>query len=197
MNEERLQFLVTLNDALRPLRDPVQMQDVAVRLLGEHLCVNRVAFAEIDGDEYVVVRSFVDGVGPAAERGAITTFGQVLRDNYERGETVVVNDVRTDPRLTEPERMGLRANQIAAFVGAMLRKDGQWAGCFGVDNATARTWTREEVALIEQTAERTWAAAQRAHAEHSLRSSEGRHAFLLTLSDALRAVSDPSEVQRT
>jgi len=197
MNEERLQFLVTLNDALRPLRDSVQMQDVAARLLGEHLCVNRVAFAEIDGDEYVIVRSFVDGVAAPAARTPIALFGQALRDHSERGETVVVNDVRTDPRFTESERAGLLASKIEALVGAMLRKDGQLVGSCGVENATPRTWTLEDVALIEQTAERTWAAAERACAENSLRNREGRHAFLLTLSDALRAVSDPSEVQRT
>jgi len=197
MNEERLQFLVTLNDTLRPLKDPVQMQDVAVRLLREHLCVNRVAFAEVDGSEYVVVRSFIDGVAAAVARAPITAFGQALRDSCVRGETVVVEDVRSDPRFTESERTGLVANQIVAFVGAMLRKDGEWVASFGVDSATPRTWTRAEVALIEQTAERTWSAAERARAEESLRDSEGRHAFLLMLSDALRAVGDPSEVQRT
>jgi len=37
MKEERLQFLVTLNDRLRPVRDQVEMDDVSTRLLGEHL----------------------------------------------------------------------------------------------------------------------------------------------------------------
>ncbi len=37
MKEERLQFLVTLNDRLRPLRDQVENEDAPTRLLGEHL----------------------------------------------------------------------------------------------------------------------------------------------------------------
>ena len=160
MNEDRLQFLVTLNDRLRPLRDPVEMQEVAVRLLGEHLRVNRVAFAEIDGDEFLVVRSFVNGVAPLMERGPIAVFGEALRDTYERGETVVVNDIRDDPRFTDVERAGLLANEIAAFAGAMLRKEGRWVAAFGLHSRIPRIWTRDEIALLEQTAERAWAAAR-------------------------------------
>src|SRR5262245_41250636 len=104
MSEERLQFLITLNDRLRPLRDPVEIQGVAVRLLGEHLRVNRVNYAEIDGDEFIIVRSFHNGVAPPASRGPISTYGESLLDAYKRGDTVVVNDVRTDPRFVEAER---------------------------------------------------------------------------------------------
>jgi PAS domain S-box-containing protein len=41
--EERMAFLLRLNDALRPLSDPLDVQEVAARLLGEHLRVNRPA----------------------------------------------------------------------------------------------------------------------------------------------------------
>jgi PAS domain S-box-containing protein len=37
MKEDRLQFLVTLNDRLRPVRDQVERGDVPTRLIGEHL----------------------------------------------------------------------------------------------------------------------------------------------------------------
>jgi PAS domain-containing protein len=197
MHEERLQFLVTLNDRLRPLRDPVEMQEVAVRLLGEHLRVNRVVFAEIDDDEFLIVRSFVNGVAPFMERGPIAVFGEALLDTYERGETVVVDDIRDDPRFTDVERAGLLANEIVAFAGAMLCKEGRWVAAFGAHSRTPRIWTRDEIALLEQTAERAWAAGERARAEDPLRKSEERHAFLLKLSDALRALSDASDVQQT
>src|SRR5262249_53710760 len=50
-------FLQTLKESLRPLRDPIQVQDVAARLLGEHLHADRVNYARIDGDHFVVTRS--------------------------------------------------------------------------------------------------------------------------------------------
>ncbi|WP_426000507.1 hypothetical protein [Caulobacter sp. DWR1-3-2b1] len=34
-------FLLKLSDALRPLGDPLEVQTVALRVLGEHLGVNR------------------------------------------------------------------------------------------------------------------------------------------------------------
>jgi hypothetical protein len=37
MKEERLRFLVTLNDRFGPLRDQGEAEDTSTRLLGEHL----------------------------------------------------------------------------------------------------------------------------------------------------------------
>ena len=47
MNEDRLHFLITLADALRPLSDADDVQETAARLLSEHLGVNRVGYAEV------------------------------------------------------------------------------------------------------------------------------------------------------
>src|SRR5262245_25962629 len=94
-------FLATLNDKLRPLRDAIEIQDVAARLLGEYLAVNRVSYAAIEGNEFVVGRSYVRGVAPFTGRGPVSMFGQALIDRYRRGDTVAVNDVGTDARFTE------------------------------------------------------------------------------------------------
>src|SRR5215471_68587 len=69
------QFLVTLSERLRPLRDPVKIQEVAVRLLGEHLHVSRVHYVHMEGDEFVVSRSYDNGAQPFPTRGHIARFG--------------------------------------------------------------------------------------------------------------------------
>src|SRR5262249_9623173 len=61
--EERLAFILRLNDALRPLRDPVEIQNLTVRLVGEHFRVNGVIYFVIDGDDFIVTSSYDDGVG--------------------------------------------------------------------------------------------------------------------------------------
>src|SRR5262249_23751697 len=188
------QFMVRLSDTLRPLRDPVEIQDVATRLLGEHLGVNRVNYSEIDGDEFIVGRSYSRGVAPFVGRGPVALFGEALLERYRSGQTVVVNDVSTDARFTDIERLRLAAHEIAAFVGVMLHKEGRWLAAFGVHNATPRVWTLEQIALIEQTGERTWAAAEREGAVAALRRSEERQAFLVTLSDTGRPLRDPGRV---
>jgi len=167
-NEERQAFLLSLSDALRPLSNPLDVQEVSSKLLGEHLCVNRVGYAELENRVYVIRREYARGVPPLAGQGPVGSFAAALSDAFRRGETVVVDDVDTDPRFTESERVAMRARQIAAFVGVMLLKGGQLLAAFGANNATPRSWAPTEIALIRDVAERTWDAVERARAEAAL-----------------------------
>jgi PAS domain S-box-containing protein len=187
-------FLITLNEQLRPLKDPVAIQEVAVRLIGEHLHASRVNYADIDGDEFVISRSYADGVPPFAGRSPVTRFGEAIVDACRRGETVAVEDVKTDARFTDAEREQLLAGETAAFLGTPLIKGGRWLASFGVHSATPRTWTRDQIALVEITADRTWSAAERARAEEALGRSESRQAFLRRLSDTVRQLADPRRI---
>src|SRR5688572_3182762 len=183
-------FLISLNEQLRPLKDPVAIQEVAVRLIGEHLHASRVNYADIDGDEFVISRSYADGVPPFPGRGPVARLGKAIVDACSRGETVAVDDVNVDPRFTDAEREQLLAGQTAAFVGTPLIKDGRWLASFGVHSATPRSWTRDQIALVEVTAERTWGAGERARAEEALGWSESRRAFLRRLNDTIRPLAD-------
>src|SRR4051812_16161194 len=172
------QFQVTLNERLRPLTDPVQIHEVAVRLIGEHLQASRVHYAQIQGNEFVIARSYARGVPPFADRCSVARFGDAVVEAYRRGETVVVSDVESDSRFTDAERAQLLASETAAFVGAPLIKDGRWLAAFAVHSATPRAWTGDQIALIEVTAERLWGAGARARAEEALSRSDDRQAFL-------------------
>ena len=189
------EFLITLNEELRRLKDPVAVQEVAVRLLGEHLHASRVHYAQIDGDEFVISRSYADGVQPLTGRGSVARYGSVIVEASRRGETVVVDDVNADPRFTDAEHEELLAAGTLAFVGAPLIKGGRWLGTFGVHSATPRTWTRDQIALIEVTAERMWGTGERARIEEALGRNESRQAFLLRLNDAIRPLRDDAAIQ--
>ena len=131
------EFLITLNERLRPLRDPIDIQETAVRLLGQHFLASRVHYAFIDDCEYIIVRSYADGVPPFTGRGSIARFGSAIVEACRRGETVVVDDVESDTRFTDAERQQLREARIAAFIGAPLIKDRQWRAIFGVHSTAA------------------------------------------------------------
>ena len=188
------QFLVSLNERLRLLRDPVEIQEVAVRLIGEHLQASRVNYADIEGDEFVIRRSYARAVPPFADRGPVARFGHAIVEACRRGETVVVSDVHTDPWFTDAERAQLLASEIAAFVGAPLIKEGRWLASFAVHSATPRSWTRDQVALVEVTAERIWGAGERARAEEALSRSDDRQVFLHELNDMIRSFADPARI---
>ena len=168
-NEERLAFLLKLNDALRSLSDPPAVLEVASRLLGQHVHANRVQYADIDHDEFIIRHSYANGVLPFAGRGPVSLFGAAIVEEFRRGEGVTVDDVRTDPRLTEHERSALLSTEIAAFAGVMMMKGELWVGAFGVHSATPRLWTRQEIDLIRDVAERTWEAFERTRTEAALR----------------------------
>jgi PAS domain S-box-containing protein len=189
-SEERHEFLLRLSDALRPLTDALEMQEAASRLLGEHLQVNRVSYADIDGDDFVILFSYTKGVAPFVGRVPLATFGARLQEAYRRGEPIAVDDVRKDPRFTEPERARLLANDIAAFAGVMLLKAGQWVGAFGIHNATPRVWTPGELDLLRDVGERTWDAIQRATAEAAFRSAEERFRAFFANSPTVAWVKD-------
>jgi PAS domain S-box-containing protein len=155
------------------------MKEVASRLLGEHLQVNRVSYADIEGDDFIIRVSYAKDVKPFEGRGPLSTFGAGQLEAYRRGDPIAVPDVRSDPRFTEDERANLLASGIAAFAAVMLLKAGQWVGAFGVHNVTTRVWRPAEMELIRAVGERTWEAIQRASTEEALSSAEARlHAFL-------------------
>ena len=187
-------FLITLNEHLRRIRDPAEVQETARRLLGEHLHASRVHYAQIDGDEFVIRRSYVDGVAPLTGRGPIARFGSAIIEACRRGETVVVDDVNTDPRFTDADRAQLLEVGTVGFVGTPLIKDGRWLGTFAVHSAIPRTWTRDQIALIELTAERMWGTGERARVEEALGRNESRRTFLQRLNDTLRPLTDPARV---
>src|SRR5215467_7581498 len=172
--KEREAFLLRLADTLRPLSDPLAIQEVSCRLLGQHLHVNRVRYADVDGTNYIVRMSYVNGVAPLVDRGPVAAFGEWLLEAYRGGETIIVSDVRTDPRFTESERVYLRVAEIAAFAAVSLVKDKQLVAAFGIHNATPRVWTKREVELIRDVGERLWEAVERARAEQALREREQR-----------------------
>ena len=162
--EDRLAFLLRLDDRLRSLTEPALIQETAARLLGEHLQVTRVGYAEIGPHGFTIRREYLNGVAPL-EQGPKGDFGAALSEGFRRGETVVVHDVDTDPRLTDDERRTMRARQIGAFVGVTLVKDERLVAAFGANHVNPRRWAPVEIELVRDVAVRTWDAVERTRAE--------------------------------
>ncbi|HEX5419473.1 MAG TPA: GAF domain-containing protein, partial [Gammaproteobacteria bacterium] len=184
--EERQAFLLELSDALRPLADPVQIEGEACRLLGKQLGADRVYYLKFDAENGygIVARDYV-------ANGSTSLIGRYdyesYRTVYERvgnGRTWIVADVTADRELTREERERLAAQRVAAWVDVPLLKQGKLVAVFWVVQDAARQWLGAEAMLVEETAERTWAAVERARAEAALRTSE---AWLAGQKEALQA----------
>lgn len=179
-SDARLAFLLRLNDALRPLDDPLAIPAVACRLLAEHLGVHRAIYADIVGDEAVVRGSHVRAVAPLPSRFRYTALAPRLVEAYQQGKSVTVNDIETDQRLNDDERRAYRRAQVAAFAAVLLFREGRWVGAFDTHSTVPRRWTPEDIALIHDVGERIWSAVERARAESALRASEARYRALVT-----------------
>ena len=167
-------FRSTLGDALAPLGGPTAIQTEAARVLGLHLGASRVLYAEADGEHVVAERDYHDGVPSVAGRHRVADFGAAFAEAILAGRTDAVPDVGAVPGLAAAEREAYRAVGVRAYVGVPLVKGGRLVALLAVHQAEPRAWTAAEVALVEETAERTWAAVERARAEAALRESEAR-----------------------
>ena len=195
-SEGRHAFLLRLSDTLRPLRDPFEVQTATMRLVVEHLGVMRASYFTIDPDQegFSLTAGYERGALPIPGHMRVSDFGLDMADRYRKGETSVLEDADTAAP-TELIRLAYRAIGVRAAVGVPLVKDELLIGVFGVHSATPRRWSEAEIQLLEDVANRIWAAVDRAHAEVALQESEERQVFLLKLSDALRPLAEPQGVQ--
>jgi PAS domain S-box-containing protein len=178
VSEERQTFLLRLSDALRPLQNAEEIKSIAARILGEHLRVDHVYYSEVEFDEVYIVTSlnyYSSGVGPdIVGRVRFADYSRWVFDELQAAHHVAVRDVQEETRFSEAERAGYAAVQLQSFVACPLVKSGKLAAILGVTQAAPRAWTHENLAIIEETAERTWSAVERAIAEAALRESEER-----------------------
>lgn len=170
--EARQAFLLQLSDALRPLGDSGAIQREASRVLREHLAASRVVYTdalECGTLEVVAIAAEPGMPDPVGRRYRLSDFGPQLEAEFAAGGTRWRDDVQADPGFSAAEKAEHAALRIAAWATTALVKDGRLVGMLAAHFSTPHRWARRELALVEETAERTWAAVARARAEEALR----------------------------
>lgn len=164
-------YRIKLADALRPLNDPGDIQTVASRVLGEWLDVDRAYYAtfEPDGDgEQIIIppgHFLKPGVLDIAGRYPAAVFGGEVIETLRANRPFATEDNQTDARFTERERSAYAAIAVHGYIVVPLHKAGQLVAVIAVTQASPRVWTEEEIELVAETGERTWAAVERGRAE--------------------------------
>ncbi|MEG4501435.1 PAS domain S-box protein [Microcoleus sp. F10-C6] len=166
-------FRVKLTNALRPLTDANEIQAIAARVLGESLGASRVIYIEVlpGGKEVIVHKNYTNGVAELSGLYYLKDFGRNLTHDHQAGQTAIVPDVANYPKYTASQKARYPTIDIAAHIDVPLIKNHQFVALLAVHQANPRPWTEDEVKRVEETAQQTWAAVERARAEAVSRES--------------------------
>lgn len=181
-SQDRQSFLLSLSDAIRPLNDPIEIQEVATRLVGQRLKASRAHFADVvEAGKYGMVETgFHHGVPSLVGRYPLDDYGFEAKEELRQGHPVVVADTQKDRRLSPDARAASAKRQVGSCIVAPIFAGDQPASVLIVQDREPRQWTPFEAQLVEDAAERVWPAVERARAEQAVRSSEERFRGLVS-----------------
>lgn len=196
--ERRLSFHVALADELRKQEEPSQVKAAAAGLLGRHLDAMRVGFAEIDEtrDWLEVRRDWTRSDAVVSLQGRSTALSDLPPEAVallRNCETLALSDVNLlADGGSEGDRLLGDKLGVRAVVTVPLVRNGQLRGLLFVHEPEPRQWKRSEVAIIRDTAERTWAAFERSVAQQSVRASEDHYRNAVELNPQVSWTAEPN-----
>jgi PAS domain S-box-containing protein len=173
--ELRREALVTLTDRIRDIEDPAELAFAAAQVLGETLGVSRSGYGVIDpiAETIHIERDWnAPGIQSLAGTLHFRDYGSYI-ENLVRGETVVITDAFVDAR-TRNTAHALKAISAQSLVNMPLTERGGLVALLYLNHARARHWSREDLALVREVAERTRTAVDRLQVYAALRESEAR-----------------------
>lgn len=178
----RQAFQLQLADRLRPLAVPDEVTAAASELLGQHLQLSRVFYCDVDDERGTFfIRQDWTAAGIASVAGEVRRlddFGPELIADVRPGRNVVVDDTTLDPRTTAHAAaytvLGIRAN-----ASVPLLKGGRLSAILALHDDVPHHWTEYELALAQDTVERTWAAVDNALTQQSLFDERNRSQAVL------------------
>ncbi len=171
-------FRVRLNDVLRPLSDPVAIQENVSRTVMDFFGADRCYYCEIEGDNAIIRRDVTRADLPSIAGVYPLNSLPILKAVLDAGRPFVVQDAHTTEILDEKLKQLCLQLQIISFMNVPVIKNGQPIGILCTTQRTPREWTNVEIGLAQETAERTWTAVERARAEVALRKSEEKYRTL-------------------
>jgi len=195
--EARHAFMLELSDVLRG-NDTTKALNEACALMGRFFGVSRVGYGHLDPVEDVFDYSvcWTDGrAQPLLGRIPAHAFGVKIVARLGAGETVVVNDLQTDPLSDEAETLATaKAVDTRSILVVPFVRAGRLRTIVYLNDRPVRRWQPDEVAFMEEVAERTRQVIERGEAEAALRALnatlearvEARTAELRATEDALR-----------
>ncbi|TGX54140.1 PAS domain S-box protein [Sphingomonas gei] len=173
-NEARLRFLDTLGVATARAADADAVMAVTTRMLGEQLGGSDCAYADMEADEdmFNIRGDWHATHAPSiVGRYSLASFGGLAVASLKSGHPLVIDDANL---LGEDGARAFVDIGIQATICMPFLKEGRLTALMAIHNSTPRRWTADELGLLREVTERSWAHIERVRAEAALRESEAR-----------------------
>ncbi|MCG7392526.1 PAS domain-containing protein [Microvirga sp. ACRRW] len=194
--QRRQEFLLDLNDQIGDLGDPLTIMETAARSLAKFLHVDTSGYGEVFEDRGIIIVEREWSRGLLTNEGKVEVIAQTpapLIDTLQHGQPVTATDVKIDPRFDHPAIQSYYSNSnIRAGLTVPLLKNGRWVAVFYVFSSVVREWTSDDIALVEDVANRTWIAAEKARAEEKLLETQTRFQMIAESLPAIVWILNPN-----
>src|SRR5262249_12817596 len=117
------------------------------------------------------------------QRFHFANFEPEAPEMFRTGRSIGREDIETTASLSAEKKAAFAAAHTRAYLLTPLVKSGRFVACLTAFFDAPHAWSQAEIAIMEEAAERTWAAVERARAEAAVRVTEGKYRTLFETMD--------------
>jgi PAS domain S-box-containing protein len=178
-NEGRLRFLDALGRETSKSTDADSILETTTRMVASHLQLSNCAYADMDADEDgFTIRGDWAAQGSQSIVGhySLADFGKLAVRKLTAGEPLVINNNLSE--LAPEEAATFQAIGITATICMPLIKDGRLTALMAIHDRTPRVWSDDDLSLLREVTERSWAHIERVRADAAVREAGAKLAAL-------------------
>ncbi|GAA0317187.1 hypothetical protein GCM10009087_29470 [Sphingomonas oligophenolica] len=199
--DRRQAVLRAFNDQTRDLKQVGEILTTLAGILAQHLGITHFLYGEtaiVDAGLTVFRAEHGVAINDPASVPLISRAFESLAAAGPASTVCAINDNRLlarapgDPVQSVADMLGTRSGIIVPIV-----KEGRLVASMALLVCEPRTWSRDEIELSEELAERVWATVSRATAEAALQERERNQAFLIGWSDRVRGETSTHAIMAT
>jgi len=167
---QRLAVLDAIGSAVANATDPQAIMAATARILAAHLNLSNCAYADMDEDEdgFTIRGDWARAGSPSiVGHYRLADFGRLAVANLGAGKPLVINDNLAE--LAPEEAAAFQSIGIAATICVPLIKNGRLTALMAIHDKTPRIWSSNDLALLLEVTERSWAHIERARADAAVR----------------------------